>query len=703
MARRRQRMVHAAAVCFLGVLGVVSGVGAGAGVGVRVPAAAAAATGAATDVPRISLHRVTLDAPAVQVPQLQALGVEVTEDVTATAATVLAVSDGDRRALRDAGFVTTTLVRDYGALHRARRAGAVRAAGRAAGIAPSGLPSGRAAYRTPAEMQGDLDTLVAGHPGLVRPVVLPRRSVEGRRLTGVEIAANVNRADDGRPVYVVLGLHHAREWASAEVAAEFALDLVARQAEPRVAALLAGLRIVVVPVVNPDAYAYSRGMVPGGQADPFAATKRRNCRALPGDSGSGCAGHRGVDLNRNYGAFWGGQGASTSGDADTYRGAGPWSEPETAAVHELTQRLQVTGVQSLHNVAALILRPPGFRALGPGPDEARLKELGDAMAAATGYDSRYGHELYEVTGATEDWNYVAQGAFGYTIELGGAYRGDPDFQGTFQTHVVDQYLGRAGTSAAGKGVREALLLAAEEARDARDHIVLRGQAPTGTTLRLRKRFDTVTSPLCSDTLTVDACGPTMPALSVPDLLDTTLTVGESPSFVWHAGPSTRPFVRETGARETWTLTCERGRAAPVTKAVFADRGQTIGVHACDRSSLPRPVQADQAPAVSRVSALAVTNRLTAVRRTRALRLALRCPVAGRAQITVTRGSSVIAERSAVALTAGRRTTVTVPLTPSGRRLLAGAAAPRRVTATITFRTATGNATTVTRAVAVQRR
>ncbi|MCW2997796.1 MAG: hypothetical protein JWN65_1345 [Solirubrobacterales bacterium] len=683
MARRRQRVVHAAAVCFLAVLGAVCGAGA--------PVAAAAP-------PRISLERVTLSAPAVQVPQLQALGIDVTEDVTRTAATVLAASDRDRRVLREAGFVTTTLIPDLGARRRALRG----AGPRVAGIAASGLPSGRITYRTPAEVQGDLDALVATHPGLVRRIVLPRRSIEGREITGVEIAANVNRADDGRPVYVVMGLHHAREWASAEIATEFARDLADRQAEPRIAALLAGLRIIVVPVVNPDAYAYSRGTAAGGQPDPIAATKRRNCRALPGDVGPACAGHRGVDLNRNYAAFWGGPGASTSADADTYRGAGPWSEPEAAAVHELTQRLQVTGVQSLHNVAALILRPPGFRALGLAPDEARLKALGDAMAAATGYDSRYGYELYEVTGATEDWNYVAQGAFGYTIELGGAFPGDPDFQGTFQTHVVDQYLGRPGTPAAGKGVREALLLAAEEALDARDHIVLRGRAPAGTTLRLHKRFDTVSSPLCSNSLAADACGPTAPALSVPDLLDTTLTVGEGSSFVWHAGPSTRPFVRKGGARETWTLTCERGGAGSVSKAVFADRGQTIDVNPCDRSSLPRPVRATQAPAVSRVSARAVTTTLSAVRHARRLQVALRCPVACRARVTVTRGSSGIAERASIALAAGRRTTVGVPLTADGQRRLAGSAAPRHLTATIAFRTAAGNSATVTRTVTVPR-
>lgn len=569
------------------------------------------------------------------------------------------------------------------------------AVGERLGAVRSGLPSGRTTYRTPTELQADLDTLADGHPGLVRRVVLPHKSVDGRTLTGVEIAQNVNRNDDGRPVFLVFGLTHAREWPSGEVATEFALDLVQHQAEPRVAALLAGLRIVIVPVVNPDGYAYSRGTSALGQPDPAASIKRRDCRALPGDEGgTDCAGHRGVDLNRNFGAYWGGPGASTSLDSDTYRGTGPWSEPEAAAVHELSQQLPVTGVQSLHNVAGLILRPPGFQRLGRARDEARLKSLGDAMAAATGYASRYGYELYEVTGALEDWNYVAQGAFGYTVELGGAYPGDTSFQGTYATHVVDQYLGRAGTSTAGKGVREALLLAAEEAMDARDHVVLRGPAPPGAILTLRKSFDTATSPVCSDTLAADACGPTAPAFSTPDGLDLALTAPPDGNLHWQVGPSTRPFVRKAGHRETWTLTCRRPRAATVTKAVFADRGQAVEVAPCDPASLPRA----GVTRVARVSLAAPADTRAVVRRTGRIRVRVRCPVTCTATVRVVRGATVVARGASVRVAPGRTVTLTLPLTAVGRRL---AATRTTLTATARFTGATGSSATLARRLALR--
>ena len=79
-----------------------------------------------------------------------------------------------------------------------------------------------------------------------------------------------------------------------------------------------------------------------------------------------------------------------------------------------------------------------------------MKALGDAMAKTVAYDSLLGYELYPVHGATEDWNYIEQGSFGYTIEMG---PGDasPLFQGPYQTHVVDQYLGGPSGGGTGQG------------------------------------------------------------------------------------------------------------------------------------------------------------------------------------------------------------------------------------------------------------
>ena len=487
---------------------------------------------------RSSLVAVPVTGP-LTVPTLERLGFDVTHDVSPQRVVVALHDDADRAALAAAGYASREVVADLEAEHRrAREADLARAA-----AAPrSGLPSGRETYRVLDEYLAELDALATGHPGLVRRVDLPRRSVQGRPLAAVEIAGDVNRDDDGRPVYIVTGLHHAREWPSGEVSMEFARDLAQGYGgDPRITSLLDRVRVVVLPVANPDGFVMSRGTVPavGGGADPL---QRKNAHE--------------VDLNRNYAAFWGGNGASVDPGSDTYRGPSPWSEPESAAIHEFSQRLHVTNFQSIHNIAALVLRPPGFKALGLAPDEERLRALGDRMAAVTGYSSEYGYQLYEVTGATEDWNYVAQNAFGYTIELGGGPSGT--FQGPYQTHVIQQYLGADLSAAGGDGVREALLLAGEQAADERDHAVLTGTAPPGARLRLTRSFETSTSPICTtDALNSSGdCATTAPAFTVSDGLDTALRVPADGRFTWHVNPSTRPFVRKASGTEAWTLSCE---------------------------------------------------------------------------------------------------------------------------------------------------
>src|SRR5438093_132272 len=98
------------------------------------------------------------------------------------------------------------------------------------------------------------------------PASSPERTVLGEPIIGVEIARDVNRTDDGRPVYLVMGEHHAREWPSGEVAMEFALDLAhGYGTDPRITSLLDRERVDVLPVINVDGFKISREDV---AADP---------------------------------------------------------------------------------------------------------------------------------------------------------------------------------------------------------------------------------------------------------------------------------------------------------------------------------------------------------------------------------------------------------------------------------------------------
>lgn len=519
---------------------------------------------AAGDRPR--LLRVSLGSQQ-RLEQLERMGLDVTHNQSRGSADVVVAGAEQLRALDRAGYKHRTLIDDLTEHYlRSRRADARLAAA----SRRSPLPSGRETYRTYEDYGRELKELADRHPRLVRPVSIGR-SYQGRELSGVEIAREVKNGS-GRPVYLVVALHHAREWPSAEAAMELAHLLVnERDSNPRVQRLLETTRTVIVPLINPDGFITSqraapvdpasnlsdRGINPAipifgslttaeGVAPPggILSYRRKNCAGDIPNPATPCELQWGIDPNRNYGQGWGGPGSSAEAFSQSYHGPGPWSEPETQAVHEFSARNQVTMIVTIHNVAALVLRPPGVHDAGNAPDEPRLKQLGDAMADAAGYTSQFGFQLYDTSGTTEDWNYAAQGAYGFTIEIGPK---DGEFHMPYQVGFIDQWTGAYAGN--GKGLREALLIAGAAAANPADHAVITGRAQRGARLRLRKAITTKTSEFCRRAIgaapfnvepeCVD--GP-HPAMTINETLDTTMTVDRSGPFELHANPSTRPFV-----------------------------------------------------------------------------------------------------------------------------------------------------------------
>ena len=504
--------------------------------------------------------------------ELVRLGFDLNEVVHGRRVEAVLHGRGEARRLRRLGYRFRVRVPDLAAFDR-------RTLRRDATRSPraSALPSGRTTYRRLPDYEAELKQLVADHPGLVRPVVIGT-SVEGRSIQGVEIARDVARTDDGRPTHVEMGLHHVREWSSGEVVMEFAHTL-ATATDARTRAQLAGARTFLFPVINPDGLVASQqagdynaayddddlDSEPGSPSAPMVASgagsyRRKNCRvSVPN---APCSSQPGVDLNRNYGAFWGGPGSSDNPSLQDYRGPSPFSEPEAQAVHAFSSTHQVMLLNSNHNFAGDVLYQPGFRAAEPGlpegavlPYAGRMIATAKAMATAAGYKALVSYGLYDVTGATEDWNYFAQGAFGYTTEVGFA-----NFHPNYQDAVIDQYTGsvdgvrsKQAGRAASQGLREAMLRAGDAVLDTANHSIIRGTAPAGRRLRLTKDFQTTTSNVITNTdSTADVGAPQL----VPEHLESTLTVPAGGTYVWHVNPSTRPLELLAGRTEAWTLTCE---------------------------------------------------------------------------------------------------------------------------------------------------
>ena len=652
--------------------------------------------------------------------RLEATGLDVTHDVDADSARVMTYGDADRTKLGAAGFSLRTVVQDVAAtdlLARLRE----RRAGAALRQAPAGpaLPTGRTEYRQYEDYQRELKEIAEKYPRIVRPFALKNRTFQGRELQVLEIAHDVGRKDDGRPTFILNGLHHAREWPAAESIMEFAWDLVKNDGtDPRITGLLDKVRILVMPMTNSDGFILSRGsldpdpdeesigslyslatgvVVMGGSL----AYKRKNCNPGAAVPAIPCEFAIGTDPNRNYAESWGGPGAGTSPNDQSYRGTGPFSEPEVLAVRELVSNTNPTSLLTIHNVAALVLRPPGLKADGFAPDEEALKALGAKMAAATGYTNQYGWELYDTTGTTDDWSYAATGGFGYTIELGPE---DGVFHGAYQRNVIDQYVGT--DKQAGKGIREAYLLAAEAARVPEYTSRVAGRAPAGRTLRLKKAFETDTFDVCAivDPLPVNtalitdedptSCIGNLGVQKVPEALEFTTVVPASGSFEWWVNPSTRPFEAKAGKREEYTLTCENAGKVESTQKLFVARGETAQVELPCGGTLPALAGSSKPPTGLRARLGALKLRAATLNRRR--RAAVRIGLSGgslsgvRVRLLPRMGTKVLGEARSKKLTRSRTLTL---------RLRKGAVVRRGTyRLQLTGRQAKGSPVTVTRTV-----
>jgi Zinc carboxypeptidase len=517
-----------------------------------------------TPVEKISMVRVATPTRDRK-DELTKLGLDLTEHAGKGFVTVLLHGDEDAKTLRENKFAYTVEIPDLVKHDIADRAADARYASR---VRASALPSGRDTYRRLNDYTDEMKKLADENPGLVRPITLPHKTWEGRTVSGIEITTNVDNLRDGKPVFLQMGVHHAREWPSGEHAMEWAYELINgyKAGNARTVNLVRNARTIVIPIVNPDGFNISReageaqgggggrGAPNPGQEDetvnivshPFEY-RRKNCRLPEGESGS-CAGpsagvaSTGVDPNRNYGAFWGGPGASGDFSSETYYGPGPFSEPESQNIRDLISTRQVTTLITNHTFSDLVLRAPGLKSQGLAPDEPAMKALGDSMAAENGYLSMYGWQLYDTTGTTEDWSYSSTGGYGYTFEIGCTNLNrttNECMTGHFHppyAEMVKEWEGttpQADENGDGHGNREAYYKATENAINRTQHSLLAGSAPEGVLIRLQKTFETPTSQ--------DNDGNGQPD-TFADHLDSSYEVPSGGQLDWDINPSTRPLV-----------------------------------------------------------------------------------------------------------------------------------------------------------------
>ena len=471
-------------------------------------------------------------------------------------------------------------------LHGERDAARLRSAGLTFTTAPTperqiaqtaALPSGHSStYRHLADYGNEMRALALANPDLIKPITLAHPSQLGRPIEGLEITTNPN-ALDGKPVYLQLGMHHAREWPAAELPLEWAYELVKgyRAGDPRTRRLVESVRTIIVPVVNPDGFNFSReaGELAGhgdglqsGESPTVAEYHRKNCPP------TGCVANGGVDINRNFGDLWGGPGGSSTPTVETYRGTAPFSEPETQNIRELISSRQVVVMITNHTFGNEILRQPGVSSEPATPDEQAYKALGAAMAAQNGYSNIFSWQIgYDHVGATDGWSYYVTGGLGYVVE---ALAGD--FHPPY-ANVTQDY--EHGATPSGSGNRGAFYAAMEAAANPALHSVLTGSAPPGALLRIYKTFR----------------NRTWTSATTLEHLESTMEVPASGRFEWHVNQSSRPLV----PGERWTLTCELpvGQVAQSEEiAIVRGEAKELDLSACAPS--PPPADTRARPSVS---------------------------------------------------------------------------------------------------------
>ncbi|CAL4065142.1 unnamed protein product, partial [Meganyctiphanes norvegica] len=235
---------------------------------------------------------------------------------------------------------------------------------------------------------------------------------EGRPIQALiftERATNYNEVMEElktKPVIMIEGGLHAREWLSPAVTTYIANELA--KSGPT---FFKHAVWVVLPLLNPDGYQYSRIKNP---------IWRKNRKLNPGNPK--CPG---VDLNRNFDIEWNTTGSSNNPCNRLYHGLKAGSEEETKAVMSMiSMSKNIKFYMSVHSFTQKIFHPWG--ALKTPPNN--IKEIKNFANKFASYLLQFGGRKYEIEqpgvnirtragGGSDDYAYSKGIPIVFTLEL----------------------------------------------------------------------------------------------------------------------------------------------------------------------------------------------------------------------------------------------------------------------------------------------
>ena len=303
-------------------------------------------------------------------------------------------------ALRDSQIPFTLLIDDVQKLIDAERAPAL-------GFGPRGPGTFFGAYQDYAAVSAYIDTLAALRPDLASRVHVGA-SLLPREIFALRVSAP-GAPPGSKPAIILWGCQHAREWITVMGTTYIADQLVRNyNIDANIRRLLDSFEFYIVPIANPDGYAYTW-------------TNNRLWRKNRRANGDGTTG---VDLNRNWDFGWGGPGSSGTSSSDIYRGPSAFSEPCTQSLRDfIIARPNIAMSFDIHSYSQLVLEPFGYTFALPPETRAYTQITGVVQAAMSASAGGFfiGGEtyraIYPASGVSQDWIQGVRGILGYGFEL----------------------------------------------------------------------------------------------------------------------------------------------------------------------------------------------------------------------------------------------------------------------------------------------
>merc|ERR1719330_814411 len=361
-------------------------------------------------MPLLHLQPCTTDQAGSIFSQLEASGCTVLDDdfeYSKNCDDVEVVCSKQMAAELERGHVATVVSPDAGAHWRQTSGPTVAFTG-----GPSAASTFYTAWRNLDAQAAQVEALVQASAGIATLETVGQ-SLQGRDMKIVRFRGEGYTAGGPR-VFVTYNIH-AREWITGMSGVYQVEHLIEKiRQEP---SYLAGTKVVLMPMSNPDGFRYS------------TTTQRMHRKNMRVNSGSSC---RGVDLNRNWNAYWAQGGSSSSPCSDTYHGPSAASEPETNVIAQVMSEAPQTVYIDVHAYSQLIITSYGYTT-ARNPRSAEYRSIGgliqSAIRSAGGNTWREGpiaQVLYAASGSTVDYA-DKLGALGICFELRPAGSGGGGF------------------------------------------------------------------------------------------------------------------------------------------------------------------------------------------------------------------------------------------------------------------------------------